>query len=285
MINTKVLNSLKLFTVVFIGLLILSSALMAQTCSFGGSYSSKFGQIKLNQNGSQVTGTIDNNGKIVGTAQGYILQGTWWKGGTYNPPQNGGEVIFYISPDCKKLLGDWRYGSDAHGYGWSKQDWIATRTAYAPKPPSYPPPPKQPDYVQQSGGYGLPTYNNNSSSNSSGNSYNKPMYNILCNWDGLWQTKTGQIEFATTSATGVEGRYVINSKSKGTVYGTMKGTASGNQLSGTWSEGPSYKAPNDAGQFVFTISPSCNSYSGTWRNGYNQHYNQWQKGWHGTKIK
>jgi len=47
--------------------------------------------------------------------------------------------------------------------------------------------------------------------------------------------------------------------------GDITGTASGNTLTGTWSEYPSYSPPEDAGDFVFTMAGDCMSYTGRWR--------------------
>jgi len=47
--------------------------------------------------------------------------------------------------------------------------------------------------------------------------------------------------------------------------GNITGTVSGNKLTGTWSESPSYIPPDDAGDVELTISVDCNSITGRWR--------------------
>lgn len=124
----------------------------------------------------------------------------------------------------------------------------------------------QSGYVQKSGGYGLPTYNNNAT------------YNILCNWDGVWSTKWGNIQFTQTGPSTVEGYYSYQK-------GKIKGTIAGNKLSGYWAQSPTYAPLNDSGQCVFTISPNCNSFTGSWRYGFDKDNQNWNNDWGGKKIK
>jgi len=49
--------------------------------------------------------------------------------------------------------------------------------------------------------------------------------------------------------------------------GHITGTVSGNTLTGTWTETPSYSPPNDAGDMQLTIAADCNSLTGVWRYG------------------
>jgi hypothetical protein len=65
----------------------------------------------------------------------------------------------------------------------------------------------------------------------------------------------------TQSGNTIHGDYVDQS-------GKIDGVLSGNSFTGTWSESPTYKGPNDAGKFVLTLASDCNSLSGTW--GYDQ---------------
>jgi hypothetical protein len=61
--------------------------------------------------------------------------------------------------------------------------------------------------------------------------------------------------------------------------GRIHGTVSGSRLIGTWSEAPSYSPPNDAGDFEFTLSNDCATFSGNWRNGST---GSWSGSWLGT---
>lgn len=268
-------NSLKLFILAIFVLFIFNTASFAQSCSYTGSWDSNFGKMKLTQSGNQVTGTTPD-GKISGTIKSYGLKAVWWRGGgSYNPPTNGGEVVFYISPDCKQLAGDWRQGTDYDGYKWNKGGWTATRIYSKPKPPSSPPPgySRQPDYIQHAGGYGLPTYST------------KPVASSY-NWNGVWSTKTGNIRLTKTGTNSVEGSYTLNSSKKGVIQGIIKGTIKGNQIIGFWSEGPTYTAPKDAGEFYFTMAPDSNRFTGQYRYGYAQHNRQWKQEntWNGTRL-
>lgn len=77
-----------------------------------------------------------------------------------------------------------------------------------------------------------------------------------CSWAGTWDTNFGQMTLS--EATGfVTGTYAFDD-------GTINGAVSGNQLTGSWAEQPSYKPPNDSGGFALTISGDCNSFTGTW---------------------
>jgi hypothetical protein len=49
--------------------------------------------------------------------------------------------------------------------------------------------------------------------------------------------------------------------------GKVTGTVTGNTATGTWSESPSFKPPLDAGDFTFTLSSDCKSFTGQWRYG------------------
>ena len=76
-----------------------------------------------------------------------------------------------------------------------------------------------------------------------------------CSWTGTWETNYGQMTLSQ-SGNRVTGTYTWDS-------GKIEGVVSGNTLTGRWSEAPSYTEPNDAGQFVFTMAPDCNSFTGT----------------------
>ncbi|MCX6669511.1 MAG: hypothetical protein NTV25_06875 [Methanothrix sp.] len=62
--------------------------------------------------------------------------------------------------------------------------------------------------------------------------------------------------------------------------GRIQGSVFGNRLVGTWSESPSYSPTADAGDFEFTLSDDCNSFSGRWRYGSS---GEWRTDWPGTR--
>lgn len=96
-----------------------------------------------------------------------------------------------------------------------------------------------------------------------------------CDWTGTWDTNWGKMELVQTG-TRVTGTYEHDN-------GKIVGEESGNSLIGTWSEAPSYSPPDDAGDFEFTISPDCNSFTGKWR--YGSTSGDWKVGgWTGDRV-
>jgi len=99
---------------------------------------------------------------------------------------------------------------------------------------------------------------------------NQANFSVSCtgaetlDWTGTWLITEGQnawgnvISFSQTGNT-VTGSYL------GHENGTYNGIVSGNLLTGTWSEEPTYLPPNDAGEFQITISPDGNFFVGQWR--------------------
>jgi hypothetical protein len=63
--------------------------------------------------------------------------------------------------------------------------------------------------------------------------------------------------------------------------GRITGTVSGNTLTGTWSESPSYQPPDDAGDVVLTLSDDGNSIQGNWR--YGSGKGTWDGDWTATR--
>ena len=47
--------------------------------------------------------------------------------------------------------------------------------------------------------------------------------------------------------------------------GRITGAVTGNRLTGTWSQSPSYQPPSDAGDVEFTLSGDGRSFTGRWR--------------------
>ena len=93
-------------------------------------------------------------------------------------------------------------------------------------------------------------------------------------WGGIWQTTYGQMHLSQTGNQ-VTGTYENDD-------GQIVGTVSGNVLTGTWSEAPTYSpANNDAGDVELTISPDGNSFTGHWRYGSS---GGWAGSWSGNRI-
>jgi hypothetical protein len=86
-------------------------------------------------------------------------------------------------------------------------------------------------------------------------------------WAGTWSTDYGTMQL-TQSGSSVIGAYDYQG-------GRLSGTVSGNVLSGSWSELPSYTAPNDAGDFVFTLASEGSSFTGGWRYGSSGGFSSW----------
>jgi hypothetical protein len=93
-------------------------------------------------------------------------------------------------------------------------------------------------------------------------------------WTGTWNSNWGTMTLVQTGSS-VTGNYTHDS-------GKISGTVSGNKLVGTWSESPSYSAPNDAGDVELTLSSDENSFTGSWRYGSS---GSWDGSWTGTKVQ
>lgn len=91
-------------------------------------------------------------------------------------------------------------------------------------------------------------------------------------WAGTWDTNWGTMVLTQTGDQ-VSGTYTWDS-------GQINGTISGNVLTGTWAEAPTYNPPDDAGDVVLTISPDGQTLSGQWR--YDS-TGSWY-GWSGTRM-
>lgn len=63
--------------------------------------------------------------------------------------------------------------------------------------------------------------------------------------------------------------------------GKLEGVVNGDVFIGTWSESPSYTAPNDAGDVELKLSRDGNSFEGNWR--YGSDNSAWSGGWTGTR--
>jgi hypothetical protein len=92
-------------------------------------------------------------------------------------------------------------------------------------------------------------------------------------WSGSWDSDWGIMEFTQTGDQ-VSATYTHNN-------GRIKGTISGNTLTGTWSESPSYTAPSHAGDVTFTLADDGKSFAGKWR--YGSETGKWGGDWKATR--
>lgn len=68
--------------------------------------------------------------------------------------------------------------------------------------------------------------------------------------------------------------------------GQISGTLIGKTFQGSWSEGPDYAPPNDAGECEFIFSDDCTSFTGHWRYGFTNEWGpsaQWSGSWSGSE--
>jgi hypothetical protein len=79
-----------------------------------------------------------------------------------------------------------------------------------------------------------------------------------CTWAGIWNTDAGNMTF-TQTGNSVTGTYIDYPG-----QGGITGTVSGNTLSGTWSNLNSGPPDRNSGGFVFTMTPDCRFFDGTW---------------------
>lgn len=104
-----------------------------------------------------------------------------------------------------------------------------------------------------------------------GNALSRRMLSIA----GIWDTNFGQMTI-TQSGNRITGTYTHDN-------GKIEGTLKENILTGKWSEAPSYRPPNDAGDFKFIFSQGFKSFEGYWRYGFGG--KDWSGEWHGNRAK
>jgi hypothetical protein len=95
---------------------------------------------------------------------------------------------------------------------------------------------------------------------------------VVYSWSGTWDTNWGDMVLQQ-SGIGISGTYTHD-------QGKIVGALSGNKLTGTWSEAPSYSPTQDAGDVVLTLSDDGKSFSGEWRYGST---GEWSGDWTGTR--
>lgn len=217
------------------------------------------------QSGSQVTGSSDYYGwQLTGSASGNNLTGTWsnsWNNPNQHPHING-QVKLTLSSSGTSFsglfIGQYHYGI------WDNR-FTVTGTRYgsvAPQPitPTPLPQPYIPPTPDITPGPIMPTPLPSPNITPAPISPTIPITTGACRFDGVWATDFGDMTL-TVNDNKLTGSY---SSQGGRIDGTMvdKMTAIG-----TWSEAPSYQPPNDAGDFIFTIQPGCQTMEGHWRYG------------------
>ncbi|MBR0599867.1 S-layer homology domain-containing protein [Sinanaerobacter chloroacetimidivorans] len=95
-------------------------------------------------------------------------------------------------------------------------------------------------------------------------------------WAGEWETNWGNMTITQTGSK-VTGTYTYDE-------GRINGTVSGNVLTGTWSEAPSYAPPGDAGEVEFVMSEDGKSFTGKWRYGSEGDWGNWEGGTRTTEV-
>lgn len=93
-------------------------------------------------------------------------------------------------------------------------------------------------------------------------------------WTGKWDTGHNGLMTLTQTGNSVTGVYEHEG-------GRITGIVSGNVFTGTWSEAPSYRPPDDAGDMEFTLAADGKSFTGRWR--YDSSGN-WYTSWNGSLI-
>ena len=93
-------------------------------------------------------------------------------------------------------------------------------------------------------------------------------------WTGTWETEQWGTMQLVQEGNRVTGEYDWDG-------GKIDGMINGNMLTDTWSEEPSYKPPDDAGDFKFSLSEDGTSFTGQWRYGST---GDWQGSWNGKKV-
>ena len=86
-------------------------------------------------------------------------------------------------------------------------------------------------------------------------------------WEGQWDSNWGKMVLTQKGST-VTGNYTHDS-------GRIEGVASGNKMTGTWSEAPSYVPDKDAGDIEFIMSADGSTFSGSWGYGSNLSGGDW----------
>lgn len=203
-----------------------------------GTWNSPWGEMKLIQDGSKVTGSYTHSqGKITGTVNGRTFTGTWSEAPSYAPPYEAGDLVMTMSGNQNTLNGKWRYGSSGD---WMT-NWKATRAG-------------------------------TTTSTSSSTQTSTSTISETAPWTGKWITARGTMTL-TQSGDRVTGTYNGG-------QGVITGVVNGSVLSGTWSEAPRWAAPDNAGNFEFTMSSDKLRFTGRYQKGFS---GDWITGWDGLR--
>ncbi len=176
-----------------------------------------------------------------GTVNGNQLSGRWQNNFPDSYPHHGGPFAFSLDSSGRSFQGNCK---GDYEYTWDSPVTGVRTDSGSVIPPYIPPNPNQTPYIPP-----------NPNPVPSG-----------CNFTGTWDTDFGDLHLTQTGNV-LTGSY--NWKD-----GRIVGTVSGNSATGTWSQSPSFQPPDDAGDFTFTLSSGCQSFSGQWRYG--------SCGWEGT---
>lgn len=88
--------------------------------SWAGEYDTNWDDMVLTESGDTVSGTYTwDSGKINATvASTGILVGTWAEAPSYAPPNDGGDIVFFMLEGGDSFVGWWRYGSEGNWAIW-----------------------------------------------------------------------------------------------------------------------------------------------------------------------
>lgn len=89
-------------------------------------------------------------------------------------------------------------------------------------------------------------------------------------WEGTWSTNWGEMVIVQQGSH-VTGTYTHD-------QGKINCIVSGNTMTGTWSEAPSYTPKSDAGDMEITMSADGKSFTGKWRYGSEGSWGNWDGG-------
>ena len=97
--------------------------IVAAECSWTGTWSSNWGEMRFTQTDGTVNGDYDwDQGLITGTVTGNVLSATWTEAPSRQPPSDAGDVEFTMAEGCASFTGKWRYGSDGElGSSWDAE--------------------------------------------------------------------------------------------------------------------------------------------------------------------
>jgi len=194
--------------------------------SWAGTWSTSYGTMQLSQSGASVTGNYESNSsRLIGTASGNTLKGTWSELPTYTAPDDAGDFQFTMSADGTSFSGGWRYGSS----GDFTTDWTGTRSCTS------------------TGGCTQYSISGAWQTNESNN------YHIMMSFTQNGTTITGTARF--TADEGARAGY------GGPASGTISGTLVGNQLDFVVTFTPKRDGSISRGHYTGTVSDG--SISGT----------------------